>query len=351
MGLDMAHERHGFDYNNTNAVARQLASLTGQVAALKDHPALLAWVIGNELNFDKNPKIWDAVNDLSRRAHQIDSNHPTTTALAGFNKETLALVQTRAPDLDFVCFQMYSDIVQLPRLLAESHWTRPYIVSEWGATGHWESPKTRWGAPIENDSTVKADLYRTRYESVIQADKRLCLGSYVFLWGQKQERTPTWYGMFLKSGEETAAIDAMHFVWTGAWPSNRSPVVQQALLDGKTAAQNIHLRQDGLYVAKVVATDPDKDAMTYSWEIMEESAERTIGGDRESVPARLSGLITHGNEREITLKAPKRAGAYRLFAYILDGHGHAAHANIPFYVDAAGEKIQAAVQPSHDAAK
>jgi len=38
-------------------------------------------------------------------------------------------------------------------------------------------------------------------------DNKLCLGSYVFFWGQKQERTPTWYGMFLKSGEETAAID------------------------------------------------------------------------------------------------------------------------------------------------
>src|SRR5262249_982656 len=130
MGLDVAHERHGFDYNNTNAVARQFASLTAQVAASKDHPALLSWVIGNELNFDKNPRVWDAVNDLSRKIHQIDPNHPTTTALAGFNKDVLAMVQTRAPDLDFVCFQMYSDIVQLPRLLAESHWTKPYIVSE-----------------------------------------------------------------------------------------------------------------------------------------------------------------------------------------------------------------------------
>src|SRR5215467_13401001 len=78
MGLDVAHERHGFDYNTTNAVARQFASLTAQVTALKDHPALLSWVIGNELNFDKNPRVWDAVNDLSRKIHQIDPNHPTT---------------------------------------------------------------------------------------------------------------------------------------------------------------------------------------------------------------------------------------------------------------------------------
>ena len=27
MGLDVDHERHGFDYDNTNAVARQFATL------------------------------------------------------------------------------------------------------------------------------------------------------------------------------------------------------------------------------------------------------------------------------------------------------------------------------------
>src|SRR5436190_9004184 len=36
MGLDVDHERRGFDYNDTNAVARQFDLLTRQVAELKD---------------------------------------------------------------------------------------------------------------------------------------------------------------------------------------------------------------------------------------------------------------------------------------------------------------------------
>src|ERR1022692_948544 len=186
MGLDVDHERRGFDYDNTNAVARQFASLMALVREYKDHPALIIWVIGNELNMEKNPKVWDAVNDLSKMIHKIDPNHLTTTALAGFKQDTVDLVKTRAPDMDFLSFQMYCDIINLPKYLREAAWDKPYLVTEWGATGHWECGKTEWGAPIENDSTTKADLYKMRFERVIRSDQKLCLGSYVFLWGNKQ---------------------------------------------------------------------------------------------------------------------------------------------------------------------
>ena len=345
MGLDVDHERRGFDYDNTNAVARQFEVLIAQVREYKDHPALLLWVIGNELNMEKNPKVWDAVNDLSKMIHRIDPNHPTTTTLAGFKKDTVNVVKARASDLDFICFQMYCDIINLPRYLAEAAWDKPYIVTEWGATGHWECGKTAWGAPIENDSTTKADLYKLRYEKVIQPDKTLCLGSFVFFWGQKQERTPTWYGMFLQSGEDTAPVDVMHYIWQGAWPANRSPRLEGTWLDGKTAVQNVRLKSGQTYVAKVQAEDPDQDPLAYSWEVMEESKERKVGGDAESIPSRVPGLIADPRKSEITLKAPEKAGAYRLFAYVYDGNGHAAHANIPFYVDAPTEKVGTASGP------
>ncbi len=343
MGLDVDHERRGFDYDNTNAVARQFALLTGQVRQYKDHPALLIWVIGNELNFEKNPKVWDAVNDLSRAIHQIDPNHPTTTALAGFNPETVNLVKTRAPDLDFLSFQMYYDIINLPRYLKQAGWDKPYLVSEWGATGHWECPKTAWGAPIEDNSTIKAGLYRIRFEKVIESDQKLCLGSYVFFWGQKQERTPTWYGMFLKTGEETAAIDTMQYFWTGAWPAKRSPALEGMWLDGKTAYQNVRLKPGQAYAARVQASDPDHNPLTYSWEVMKESKERKVGGDVEAIPEKVPDGITNPKKSEITLEAPSEPGAYRLYAYAFDGKGHAAYANIPFYVSSSEENMRAAI--------
>jgi hypothetical protein len=74
------------------------------------------WDIGNELNLEShNPRVWDAVNEISKMIHQIDPNHPTTTSLAGVTREVLDQVKRRAPDLDLLCFQSYADIVNLLR--------------------------------------------------------------------------------------------------------------------------------------------------------------------------------------------------------------------------------------------
>ena len=66
---------------------------------------------------------------------------------------------------------------------------------------------------------------------------------------------------------------------------------------------------------------------------MEESTDLKWGGDFESKPRALPDCIAEPNKTEVVLKAPAKPGAYRLFVYVLDGKGHAAHVNIPFYVD------------------
>lgn len=334
MGLEIARERHGFNYDDPAAVARQLEQVKAEVMKYKDHPALLLWGIGNELNLNsKNPKVWDAVNEISKMIHQIDPNHPTMTMLAGIGKDTVENIRTRAADLDVLGIQMYADIINLPKYLRETGWTGPYIVTEWGATGHWEVGKTAWEAPIENDSTTKADMYQKRFDVVIKPDTRQCLGSYVFLWGQKQERTPTWYGMFLESGEETATVDVMHSIWNGAPPANRSPRLEHVSLDGKSAPDSIRLKPGQSYPVVAKVSDPDGDRLTYRWEVMEESTDLKTGGDLESKPRSYKDLVAAPGAAETRMKAPARPGAYRLFLYTFDGHKHAAHANIPFHVD------------------
>ncbi len=333
MGIEVGRERHGFDYDDDTAVKQQQERIKAEVMELKDHPALIIWAIGNELNLHAtNPKVWDAVNDISKMIHEIDPNHLTTTTLAGINKELINDIKARADDLDLLSIQMYADIVNLPGYIQETGWEGPYMITEWGATGHWEVGTTTWNAPIENNSTVKADYYKERYKSAIASQENQCLGSYVFLWGQKQERTPTWYGIFMKNGHETESVDVMHYLWNGAWPANRSPRLHEFLLDGKTAYDNIYLEAGKKYNASVVISDEDGDAIEYVWDVMPEGTDHGDGGDFESTPESMPQLV-HGVGGSVILEAPAKSGAYRIFIYANDGQGHTAHANIPFYVN------------------
>ena len=334
MCLELRPERRGFDYSDEDAVAAQLRSVRNIVQRYREHPALLTWIIGNEMNFDfKNPAVYDAVNGISKMIHEVDPHHPTTTTIAGLDAETVALIHERAPDLDFLSFQVYGELAILPKFIEEIGYDRPFFVTEWGAIGHWEMPKTEWGAPIEQTSTEKANNYLRGYRERIEPLSHLIIGNYVFLWEQKQEKTPTWFGMFLESGEETETVDVMHYVWNGEWPKNRTPAVTRMQLDGKTKSDNVRLRAGKTYRARLDAKDPDGDGLTYSWEVKRESTSQQVGGDPERSIESLKGLIKGRSKAKIQLRAPKEPGAYRLFVYAFDGHNHAAHANIPFFVE------------------
>ena len=331
--LDVARERHGFDYDDKAAVDEQFERLRAQVLAHRNHPALLAWIIGNELNHDyRNPAVYDAVNDLSMMIHALDGNHPTTTTTAGIDASLARVIEARAPDLDFLSVQVYGGLFDLPEALVEIRLDMPLMVTEWGTVGHWEVQETSWGAPVEPTSTEKARRYREGYERVLAPMAGRLIGNYAFLWGQKQERTPTWYGVFTADGRRTEAADVLQHIWTGRWPANRVPQVHGLKLDGKRAADQVRLAPGRFYVASVRAVDPDRDRLDYDWRITRESRATQSGGDPEYVPEEFRLPNANGRSGEITWRAPKEPGAYRLYVYVGDGQGGAAHANVPFLV-------------------
>jgi hypothetical protein len=333
LGLDVARERHGFDYNDAAAVAAQLQKIKGEVLKYKNDPAVLFWGIGNELNLDyTNPKVWDAVNDIARMIHEVDPNHPTSTVLAGANKKEVEYVKTRCPAVDILSINTYAGLATLPQQVADAGWTGPYLVAEWGPTGHWEGPQTPWKASVEETSSQKAAVYKSRYEASVLKDRAHCLGSYVFLWGQKQERTPTWYGLFTEDGQETEVMDVLQYEWSGHWPQNRAPHIENFTLDGKTATQAVTLKPGQPVAVEQRITDPDADMLFLRWELLPESTDLKQGGDREGRPTPLPLTMGTDKQHRASFMVPAQPGAYRLFVYAEDKHGNVATGNIPFLV-------------------
>ncbi|RZM25294.1 MAG: DUF4434 domain-containing protein [Pedobacter sp.] len=333
MGLPVTAERHGFNYSDAEAVKKQFELVRQEVLKYKDHPALLAWGIGNELNLlYSNTKVWDAANDIAKMIHELDPNHPATIVLAGIHKKEIDEIKKAASSIDILSINTYGGLATLPSEIKLAGWDGPYMVTEWGPTGHWEGLETAWKAPIEETSSEKAAVYKSRYGFSIEKDKEKCLGSYVFLWGQKQERTPTWYGIFTNNGEESEVVDVMHYLWKGEYPVNKAPHVYSFQLNEQKASQNIYLKAGESYLATALASDPDQDPLKYSWELLPEATNVGEGGDHEDKPDALKFTYQEAGKGKVTINAPQKAGAYRLFVYISDGKNKVATANIPFYV-------------------
>ena len=337
MGIDVARERHGFNYDDKEAVAGQLKTIRRDVERLKHHPALLMWGIGNELNLrHENPCVWDAVNEISEMIHIIDGNHPTTTMLAGAEPELIKTVSERCQDLDLLSFQMYGDIAKLPEYLRLSNYEGAYTVSEWGVTGHWEVPCTPWGRPIEQTSSEKAAIIEYRYNNFITTNKNQCLGAFVFLWGQKQERTPTWYGLFLENGCHTEMMQTMYFLWTGKLSERPLPTRLSMVVLDENGKNVITLATNSAYKAHIQFYYQQEHRLNYRWELMEEvdKASESDGGDLE-VPPAILWTREFDNVNELIFYAPK-PGEYRLFIYVEDPFNGASTANIPLLVVANG---------------
>lgn len=333
LGLDMELERRGFNYDNKKAVAEQLERLKKEVLAFKDHPALLMWGVGNELDqFAKNYNVWNAVNDLAKFIHQVDPNHPTTTMLAGVPMDHVKEIRKRCPDIDVLSINAFLDLPNIRSHITEAGWTGPYMVGEWGAAGYWESPLTPWGAFVEQTSTDKAKMFEEYYTKAITNNTDRCIGSYVFYWGYKQARTHTLLSLYLESGEETGMIDVLQKSWTGTLPANRAPTVLPIGIDDKQTHKGVYLEPGSAHKAYTDCSDPDNDPLVYKWEVFYESTEKKEGGDTENKPSALEGLISDGKGKTLSFVAPDKEGAYRLFLSVYDGKNKVATANAPFYV-------------------
>ncbi|WP_421897521.1 T9SS type A sorting domain-containing protein [Marinoscillum sp.] len=334
MGLYAGREEDFFNYNDTAAVSAQLEDFRNYVRMYRDHPAVLMWSIGNEADASyTNYRLWDAVNDIAAMIHEEDTLHPTMTVLASAHDVDIIEIKARAPEIDVLGINVYKTLDNLENQLTTNGWTKPYIVTEWGVDGTWQTDETAWNAPIELSSTSKAYIYRTRYSSYIAANPMgQCLGSYVFVWGhQNHGEVESWYSLFTVNGESTEVVEAMQYSWTGSYPAERAPRITQMVLNGQEEGDNVRLSVGSMNWATVDAYDPNGDGLSYEWYVVKEGYDLDDATSGESLPG-LDGLITYQSDDSIAFSAPSAKGAYRLYAVVLDGNSKVALMNIPFQV-------------------
>lgn len=324
-GIWLENECSWFSYKNPEHCKKQSDRVRKEVNLYRNYPALLAWGVGNEAEGDgSNDAYWQQLERLAVMVKEIDPQHPTFTAVAGLNPSKTQGLMKFTPSLDYVGINTYGGVFGLRKHLQNVGWNRPWLLTEWGPRGFWESKKTSFGAPLEQNSSEKAAMMMRAYREVIRPEGG-CLGNYAFVWGWKFEATATWFGLYTHEGDTTASVDTLEEVWKGRKPENLAPEIGP--ISGMPAAA---LAPGQKWQPRVESKDPDSDPLQWQWAVLPELQGHQHNGRK--IPAFVADTVVAAQTATPEAKAPQKPGMYRLYVWVKDGHGHVATANAPFEV-------------------
>ena len=160
VGFWVQHPRHGFDYGDPASLERQRTKLRAAVRKYRDHPAVLGWGLGNEMEAfqsgEIDVRIWQELNHLAGIIKRMDPYHPVVTVVAEVDAAKIVGIKEHYPKLDVLGVNSYSGAPSVGKRLLESGWDGPYMLTEFGVSGTWEVTNTSWGAPIDADPSTKA---------------------------------------------------------------------------------------------------------------------------------------------------------------------------------------------------
>jgi hypothetical protein len=138
LGTWLGHKSY-FSYSNEAQNAEQKARVKREVEQYKNHPAVLLWALGNEMeqgfNGDDAIPVWKHIQELAKMVHEIDPNHPTMTVVAELGGNKIKLIHQYCPDLDIVGINSYAGCGSIGERYVKDGGTKPYIITEFGPPG------------------------------------------------------------------------------------------------------------------------------------------------------------------------------------------------------------------------
>jgi hypothetical protein len=330
------YTKENYFYSEEKNIIELKDSIKILVNTYKNHPALLFWNLGNELDYPlvlrKNNFI-NTFNELIEIIHNEDPNHPVGTSIMPSRTQTLS-IHFHSQQLDLIGFNGFGSLKMVTPLMdkiALATNVLPYYISEYGNNGPWEEKMTPWSVPIEQTSTKKAEQYLEVYNTYILKNKA-SLGDLVFFWGQKQEHTHTWFSIFDEEGRKSEVFYDLKSLWGS--PKNVNdlpPQLKYMLIDNQGANDTLVYNANEIKTAQIIMENKIDTTYQFKWEVFNEgwNYKQT---EKEKRPKKIPIKTIDKTDNFLTFNIPKKEGPYRIFVYVYDKKGNFATANIPFYV-------------------
>lgn len=169
------------DYSPSGTLRQAcLNEIEDWVNTYKDHPAILAWLIGNEVIYNlpetERADYADFLNEAVDLVHSIDTNHPV--GYSGASLVPLPYLVQYTPSLDFYGLNTYGGLEIDLQNYSEYGYDKPIILTEYGCNGWWE-----WPGPYDFNDPA-SDLQKAEQIAKgwyrIEQNYGLALGGNVF---------------------------------------------------------------------------------------------------------------------------------------------------------------------------
>ncbi|MEU4266652.1 discoidin domain-containing protein [Streptomyces sp. NPDC026092] len=289
------------------------------VDTYKTHPATLMWNVGNEsvlglqncysgteLEAQRNAYT-TFVNDVARKIHEIDPDHPVTSTDAWTG--AWPYYKRNAPDLDLYSMNSYGDICGVRQDWEEGGYTKPYIITETGPAGEWEVPDDANGVPDEPTDVQKAAGY-TQAWNCVTGHQGVALGATLFHYGIEHDFGGVWFNL-LPDGLKRLSYYAVKKAYSGSTAGDNTPPV----VSGMTVTPAGSAPAGGEFTVRADVRDPEGDPLTYKIFLSGNYA----NGDKRLVEAQWRAT---GNGT-FAVTAPQKLGVWKVYVQAEDGRGNA----------------------------
>ena len=315
VGIWMRHGRPGmeaddsFDYlNDTEGKEAMYAGAIATVEKYKDHPAVLAWGVGNEVYLntatDAEKEAYSKLLErICSNIKAIDPAHPVTSVEAW----TFGLDwwQKYVPSIDIYGLNSYGPGAGiLSAELEKKGIDKPYIVTEFGVTGEWDVQEDQNGVKIEPSDQQKYDAIVKGYKEWIKS-KPACLGAFIFHYGNGDDFTAAWL-LTHYEGKTRPAYWAIREAYTGKPPVNTIPRIESFQLPDATM-------ESGAWAPVTLdVSDSEQEELAVRFYYNQRSGSRKRRN--QIVPLKSRGTLADG----FAIQLPREDGAIKVYVHVED---------------------------------
>ena len=107
LGIEISKDNDS--YLDDNYRSQKRSEIQDLLDKYKNHPALLIWAVGNEINLGTNSAdAWEFVNELAQEIKRQDPNHLTCTVMAYAYVDVMNNIARYAPAIDIIGINVYA---------------------------------------------------------------------------------------------------------------------------------------------------------------------------------------------------------------------------------------------------